>query len=109
MGCPGTRLRGGVAEAAEMGRLALVEVGRPQREACRGRSRRRDPRAEGRARRGDRSCRPEPGAEPHRTWPDRRVSNLPAPRRAWSRQAIFRRAPATAPPYDFFDPGFILE
>ena len=30
----GTRLRGGVAEAAEMGRLALVEVGRPQRQAC---------------------------------------------------------------------------
>ena len=29
----GTRLRGGVAEAAEMGRLALVEVGRPQRQA----------------------------------------------------------------------------
>ncbi len=28
------RLRGGVAEAAEMGRLALVEVGRPQRQAC---------------------------------------------------------------------------
>jgi hypothetical protein len=24
----------GVAEAAEMGRLALVEVGRPQRQAC---------------------------------------------------------------------------
>src|SRR5215510_9906077 len=31
MGCRGTRLRGGVAEPAEMGRLALVEVGRPQR------------------------------------------------------------------------------
>ena len=31
-----TRLRGGVAEPAEMGRLALVEVGRPQRQACRG-------------------------------------------------------------------------
>ena len=30
----GTRLRGGVAEPAEMGRLALVEVGRPQRQAC---------------------------------------------------------------------------
>ena len=29
----GTRLRGGVAEPAEMGRLALVEVGRPQRQA----------------------------------------------------------------------------
>ena len=27
----GTRLRGGVAKAAEMGRLALVEVSRPQR------------------------------------------------------------------------------
>jgi hypothetical protein len=25
-------------------------------------------------------------------------SNLPAPRRAWTRQAIFRRAPAAAPP-----------
>ena len=34
MGCRGTRLRGGVAEPAEMGRLALVEVGRPQRQAC---------------------------------------------------------------------------
>ena len=31
-----TRLRGGVAQAAEMGRLALVEVGRPQRQARRG-------------------------------------------------------------------------
>src|SRR5262245_12857059 len=31
MGCRGTRLRGGAAEPAEMGRLALVEVGRPQR------------------------------------------------------------------------------
>ena len=30
----GTRLRSGVAEPAEMGRLALVEVGRPQRQAC---------------------------------------------------------------------------
>ena len=29
-----TRLRGGVAEPAEMGRLALLEVGRPQRQAC---------------------------------------------------------------------------
>ena len=28
------RLRGGVAEPAEMGRLALVEIGRPQRHAC---------------------------------------------------------------------------
>ena len=27
-------LRRGVAEPAEMGRLALVEVGRPQRQAC---------------------------------------------------------------------------
>ena len=31
----------------------------------------RDPRAEGRPRRRDRSCRPELGAQPHRTWPDR--------------------------------------
>jgi hypothetical protein len=31
-----TRLRGGMAEPAEMGRLALVEIGRPQRHACRG-------------------------------------------------------------------------
>src|SRR5215468_708201 len=36
MGCRGTRLRGGVAEPAEMGRLALVEVGRPQCQACSG-------------------------------------------------------------------------
>src|SRR6185436_10487273 len=36
MGCSGTRLRGGVEQAAEMGRLALVEVGRPQRQACQG-------------------------------------------------------------------------
>ena len=28
------RLRGGVAEPAEMGRLAHVEIGRPQRQAC---------------------------------------------------------------------------
>src|SRR6266404_3347904 len=34
MGCRRTSLRGGVAEPAEMGRLALVEVGRPQRQAC---------------------------------------------------------------------------
>ena len=32
--------------------------------------------------------------------PDRRVSNLPAPRSAWSRQALFRRTPTAAPPYD---------
>ena len=32
----GTRPPAGVAEPAEMGRLALVEVGRPQRQACRG-------------------------------------------------------------------------
>jgi len=48
----------------------------------------------------DRSCRPSLGAKPHRPWPDRWVSNLPAPRRAWSRQAIFRRTSAAAPPYD---------
>jgi hypothetical protein len=29
----GTRVRGGVAEPAEMGRLALVDVSRPQRQA----------------------------------------------------------------------------
>jgi len=57
------------------------------------------PRTEGRARRGDRSCWSQLGEKPHRTWPDRRVSNLPAPRRAWSRQAIFRRTPATPAPY----------
>ena len=34
MGCSGTGLRGGMAEPAEVGRLALVEVGRPQRQAC---------------------------------------------------------------------------
>ena len=33
-------------------------------------------------------------------WPDRRVSNLPAPRRAWSGQAILRRTRAAAPPAD---------
>ena len=32
----GTRLRGGVAEPTEVGRVALPEVGRPQRHACRG-------------------------------------------------------------------------
>ena len=31
-----TRLRGGVAEPTEMGRVALVEVSRPQRHTCRG-------------------------------------------------------------------------
>ena len=31
-----TRLRGGVAKPTEMGRVALVEVGRAQRHACRG-------------------------------------------------------------------------
>src|SRR6266446_4970072 len=31
-----TRLRGGVAEATEVGRVALVEVSRPQRHPCRG-------------------------------------------------------------------------
>jgi hypothetical protein len=31
-----TRLRGGVAEATEVGRVALVEVGRPQRHVGRG-------------------------------------------------------------------------
>src|SRR5690606_30912715 len=100
VGCGGARLRGGVAEAAEMGGLALAGGGRPQRHACPGRSRGRDRQAEGRARRGDRSRRPDPGADPHRTWPDRRVSDLPAPRRAWPWQALLRRAPAAAPPDD---------
>ncbi|MGY3328064.1 hypothetical protein ACVILI_001081 [Mesorhizobium sp. USDA 4775] len=36
MECGRTRLRGGVAEPAEMGRLALVEVGWSQRQARRG-------------------------------------------------------------------------
>ena len=31
-----TRVRGGVAEPTEVGRVALVEVGRPQRHTCRG-------------------------------------------------------------------------
>jgi hypothetical protein len=31
-----TRLRGGVAEATEVGRVALVEVSRPQCHTCRG-------------------------------------------------------------------------
>ena len=35
-GREGARLRGGVAEPTEVGRLALVEVGRPQRHTCRG-------------------------------------------------------------------------
>jgi uncharacterized protein (TIGR03435 family) len=34
MGCRETRLRGGVAKPPEMGRLALAEVRRPQRQAC---------------------------------------------------------------------------
>jgi hypothetical protein len=32
----GTRLRGGVAEPTEVGRVALAEVSRPQRHTCRG-------------------------------------------------------------------------
>ena len=36
MGRGGTRVRGGVAAPAEMGRVALAEVGRPQRHAGRG-------------------------------------------------------------------------
>ncbi len=36
VGRGGTRLRGGVAKPTEMGRVALVEVGRPQRHAGRG-------------------------------------------------------------------------
>ncbi len=35
-GAAETRIRGGVAEPAEVGRVALVEVGRPQRHAGRG-------------------------------------------------------------------------
>jgi hypothetical protein len=31
-----TRLRGGVAEPTEVGRIALAEVTRPQRHTCRG-------------------------------------------------------------------------
>jgi hypothetical protein len=34
--CGGTRLRGGVEEPAQVGCVALVEVGRTQRHACRG-------------------------------------------------------------------------
>ena len=45
-----TRLRRGVARPAEMGRVALVEVRRPQRHPCRGRPRGGGPRAEGPAR-----------------------------------------------------------
>jgi hypothetical protein len=36
LGRGGTRLRGGVAEATEVGRVTLVEIGRAQRHACRG-------------------------------------------------------------------------
>src|SRR6476619_360909 len=36
VGRGGTRLRGGVAEPTEVGRVALAEVSRPQRHACRG-------------------------------------------------------------------------
>ncbi len=36
---------------------------------------------------GDQSCWPGLGEEPHRTWPYRRVSNLPPPCRAWPRFA----------------------
>src|SRR5271165_2199110 len=36
LGRGGTRLRGGVAEPTEVGRVALVEVGRAQRHTCRG-------------------------------------------------------------------------
>ena len=36
LGRGGTRLRGGVAEPAEVGCVALVEVGRTQRHTCRG-------------------------------------------------------------------------
>src|SRR5688500_13934410 len=97
MECRRTGLRGGVAEAAEMGGLTLLAVSRPQRQAYGERSRGRDPRAEGRTRWGDRSGGPEPGAKPDRPWADRRVPDLPAPRRAWSRQAVFRRASAAAP------------
>ena len=82
-----------VAEPAEVGRLALVGVGRPQRHACCGRSRGGGPHAESRARRGARSRRTRPGAEPHRPRPDRRVPDLPAPRRARPRHALLRRPP----------------
>ena len=40
------------------------------------------------------------GAKPHRAWPHRRIPDLPAPRRARSRHAVFRRTPAAAPPRD---------
>jgi len=36
VGRGGTRLRGGVAEPTEVGRVALAEVSRPQRHTCRG-------------------------------------------------------------------------
>ena len=35
VGCGGTRLRGGLATPTEVGRVALAEVSRPQRHACR--------------------------------------------------------------------------
>ena len=35
VGRGGTRLRGGMAEPSEVGRVALAEVGRPQRYTCR--------------------------------------------------------------------------
>ena len=49
---------------------SLTSVG-PNASLIEGRSRGRDPRAEGRARRGDRSCRAGPGGTSHRTRPDR--------------------------------------
>ena len=95
------RLRGGVAEPAEMGRLAVVELGRPNATVVEGDYLERAIRELKAERDGEIEVAGRGlGAKPHQTWPDRRVSNLTAPPRAWSRQAIFRRAPAAAPPYD---------
>jgi hypothetical protein len=63
-----TRLRGGVAEATEVGRVALVEVSRPQCHTCRGRHRGGDTWAEGSARWGDSSCQTRHSTKPNRPW-----------------------------------------
>ena len=83
-----------------MGRVALAEVGRPQRRRSLKVTSRRAIRALKAELDGEIEVgRPEPGAKPDRPWPDRRISHLPPSRRARPGHALFRQTPAAAPPY----------
>src|SRR5262249_12654043 len=88
-----------MAGAAEMGRLTYAEIGRRERHTRRGECRRVCSQTEGGRRGGNRRRRADPGGEPDRSRSYRRISALLPPVRAWRRQAVLCRRPATTPHY----------